>query len=223
MRRLLIYGDGGFGREMLLPLRLLPREQLPGELAFVDDRSEAAEHDGVPVITIEEARAGDFYLIAIADSRVREHLHAKCLAAGLVPWTLVAHDARIGPCVEMGEGCLFYLQAVVTGFCRIGRQFHLSLQSYVGHDCVIGDYVTFGPSVGCCGNVHIGDHAYVGAGAVIRNGLPGKPLVIGEGAVIGMGAIVTKDVPPHTTVIGNPARPVEYADARSESRRAIRL
>lgn len=209
MRRLLIYGDGGFGREMLLPLRMLPPEQLPGELAFVDDCSASTDHDGVPVIRLEQASAGDSYLIAIANSRLREALHARCLAAGLVPWTLVAPDSRIGPGVEMGEGCLIYLQAVITGFCRIGRQFHLSLQSYVGHDCVIGDYVTFGPSVGCCGNVHIGDHAYIGAGAVIRNGRPDKPLLIGEGAVVGMGAIVTRDVPPHSTVVGNPARLVE--------------
>ena len=211
MPRLLIYGDGGFGRELLLPLRALPPEQLPGELAFVDDRSDAVAHDGVPVIRFEDAREGDFYLISIADSRVRETLHARCLAAGLVSWTLVAPDARIGPGVEIGEGCLFYLQSLVTGFSRIGRQFHLNFQSFVAHDCVIGDYVTFGPGVGCCGNVHIGDHAYVGAGAIIRNGRPDKPLEIGEGAVIGMGAIVTKDVPPHTTVIGNPARPAEYA------------
>ncbi|HEX8222963.1 MAG TPA: acetyltransferase [Allosphingosinicella sp.] len=210
MPRLLIYGDGGFGRELLLPLRMLEPSQLPGELTFLDDESDSVAHAGVPVIRFEEAAAGDRYLIAIADSRVRERLHEKCLAAGLVPWTLVASDARIGPGVEMGEGCIFYLQAVVSGFCRIGSQFHLSLQSYVGHDCVIGDYVTFGPSVGCCGNVHIGDHAYIGAGAVIRNGAPDKPLIIGKAAVVGMGAIVTKDVPPHTTVIGNPARVKDY-------------
>ena len=45
----------------------------------------------------------------------------------------------------------------------------------------IGDYVTFAPGVRCNGNVHIGDHAYVGAGAIIRQGKPGEPLRIGAG------------------------------------------
>lgn len=51
------------------------------------------------------------------------------------------------------------------------------------------------------------DHAYIGTGAVIKQGLPGKPLVIGWDAVVSMGAVVTKNVPPGATVVGNPARP----------------
>jgi acetyltransferase-like isoleucine patch superfamily enzyme len=60
----------------------------------------------------------------------------------------------------------------------------------------------------CAGNVVIHDHAYIGGGALIRQGKPGEPLVIGAGAVIGMGAVVTKNVPPGVTVVGNPARPL---------------
>ena len=66
--------------------------------------------------------------------------------------------------------------------------------------------LTFAPSVKCNGNVIIEDHAYIGTGAVIKQGKQGKPLTVGQGAVVGMGAIVTKSVPPGVTVIGNPAR-----------------
>jgi len=88
----------------------------------------------------------------------------------------------------------------------IGKHFHANLYSYVEHDCVIGDYVTFAPGVMCNGNVVVEDHAYIGTGAVIKQGQPGQPLVIGRGAVVGMGAVATKSVPPGTTVVGNPAR-----------------
>jgi acetyltransferase-like isoleucine patch superfamily enzyme len=43
--------------------------------------------------------------------------------------------------------------------------------------------------------------ASIGGGAVI---LPG--LTIGEHAMVGAGAVVTHDVPPHALVVGNPAR-----------------
>ena len=74
---------------------------------------------------------------------------------------------------------------------------------------MIGDFVTFAPRRRCNGNVHIGDHAYIGTGAVIRQGRAGAPLRIGEGAVVGMGAVVIDDVAPGMTVVGVPARPLK--------------
>lgn len=44
----------------------------------------------------------------------------------------------------------------------------------------------------------------IGGGAVV---LPG--ITIGEHAMVGAGAVVTKDVPPGATVVGNPARIIQ--------------
>jgi acetyltransferase-like isoleucine patch superfamily enzyme len=110
--------------------------------------------------------------------------------------------------VQLGEGALLSPYVTLTSNIVVGRCFHANLYSYVEHDCRIGDFVTFAPGVKCNGNVTIGDFAYIGTGAMLRQGQPGKPLFIGRGAVVGMGAVVTKDVPPGVTVVGNPARPL---------------
>jgi acetyltransferase-like isoleucine patch superfamily enzyme len=55
------------------------------------------------------------------------------------------------------------------------------------------------PSVGR--DIIIGKGAYIGSGAILIG-----PLTIGDHAMIGAGAVVTKDVPPHAFVAGNPAR-----------------
>jgi acetyltransferase-like isoleucine patch superfamily enzyme len=49
--------------------------------------------------------------------------------------------------------------------------------------------------------VAIGDHVWIGTGAVV---LPG--VTIGDGAVVGAGSVVTCDVPSGSVVAGNPAR-----------------
>ena len=111
--------------------------------------------------------------------------------------------------MEIGEGSLLCPFSCLTSNIKIGKFFHANIYSYVAHDCIIGDYVTFAPGVKCNGNIHIEDHAYIGTGAVIKQGTPDKPLVIGKGAIVGMGAVVTKSVPAGVTVVGNPARILE--------------
>ena len=68
------------------------------------------------------------------------------------------------------------------------------------------NFVTFAPAARCNGNVVIGDNVHIGSGAIIKNGLPNKPLIIGSNVVVGAGAVVTKNVKKNTTVIGNPAK-----------------
>jgi sugar O-acyltransferase (sialic acid O-acetyltransferase NeuD family) len=126
--------------------------------------------------------------------------------AGMQFFNVIAISAVMMDSIELGEGALISPFVTLTSNISIGAHFQANLYSYVEHDCVIGDFVTFAPRVCCNGNVHIGDHAYIGTGAVIRQGRNGDPLRIGTGAVVGMGAVVTRDVEPYATVVGVPAR-----------------
>lgn len=210
MSRLAIYGAGGFGRELVTAARNCDRE-----IVFVSD-SPARAFAGIPMVRLSDLTNDDRVVIGIADRDVRRRLAPTCT----IPFgRLIAPTAIIGNEVEIGEGSIFCDFTMVTASAIIGRHFHCNIYSYVAHDCVIGDFVTFAPKVCCNGNVHVRDGAFVGTGATIRQGKPGRPLVIGEEAVIGMGAVVTKDVPAGATVVGNPLRPMALGQepARSDT------
>jgi sugar O-acyltransferase (sialic acid O-acetyltransferase NeuD family) len=208
-----IYGASGCGRGVMpLARQQLQQAGVAAErLVFVDDDAGLpAQLNGQRVLSyaqfLAEPARVRHAVLAIAGSQVREKLAQRCAQDGVQPWGVSAANVVTMDAVELGEGAILSPFVTLTSNIRIGRHFHANLYSYVEHDCVIGDFVTFAPGVKCNGNIVIEDHAYIGTGAVIKQGQPGKPLVIGRGAVVGMGAVVTKSVPAGATVVGNPAR-----------------
>lgn len=205
-----VYGAAGCGRGVMP----LVRAALPpgSEAVFIDDADLPARINGHRCLSwqqfIAEPAVTRAICLAVASGAVRARLAETCTAAGVGFVSARAANVVIMDDVQIGEGAILSPFVTLTSNIRIGRHFHANLHAYVEHDCVIGDFVTFAPAVKCNGNVVVEDHAYIGTGAILRQGRPGAPLVIGRGAVVGMGAVVTKDVPPGVTVVGNPARPL---------------
>ena len=207
-----LVGTGGYAREVMPLLHRSIADQLvftkDVNIFFVDVETSAPIR-GIPVISEYEFLALQgitYFNIAIADSKVRERIASKYESHGCKPLTIQSHMHVSLAGNGIGEGAIFSPFSCVTADASIGRYFHCNIYSYVAHDCVIGDFVTFAPKVCCNGNVVIEDHAYIGTGAVIKQGTADNPIVIGRGAVVGMGAVVTKSVPPGAVVVGNPAK-----------------
>jgi sugar O-acyltransferase (sialic acid O-acetyltransferase NeuD family) len=208
-----IIGAGGFGREVMPVARQMIanlNDSKEYELVFVvENLKERIVVNGHKVIdesdffTMESSKK--YFNIAIADYKARERISKKMIDSNIQPFTIKASNSVIFDNNDIGEGAILCPFTTITSNAKIGRFFHSNIYSYVAHDCVIGDFVTFAPSVHCNGKVVIEDYAYIGTGVVIKQGTNERPIIIGKGSVVGMGAVVTKSVPPFTTVIGNPA------------------
>lgn len=214
-----IYGASGFGREILTFARW-SAQSLNEKICFVDDQLAGGIINGVEVFSYKEFldyEASERYIcIAIADSKTRHRLSEQCEQDDVRNWSLSASNVVIGDEVLLGEGAILCPFTCITCNVQIGKFFHANIYSYIAHDCVIGNYVTFAPAVKCNGNVIIEDGAYIGTGAIIKQGNSEKPLVIGENAIVGMGAVVTKSVPAGAVVVGNPAKPFNKKTAAQE-------
>ncbi len=105
--------------------------------------------------------------------------------------------------VKRGPDSVIIDGARLTTNVRAGRHVHVRVNATVGHDCVIGDYVTISPAATTSGNVVLEDRVNVGTGATL---IPTVP--VGADATLGAGAVVVRDVLAGETVVGVPARSI---------------
>lgn len=217
MRLFGIVGAGGFGREVMPLAETMLRTRFPNgdfKLVFVEEFTPSITNlNRYPVLSMDEffahASADKFFNVTIANYAHRKKMAERMIERGAKSFRIDAFNSMDLANNRIDEGAIFCGFTTITANALIGKFFHANIYSYIAHDCVIGDYVTFAPNVQCNGNVIIEDDVYVGTGVIIRQGTPDKPIIIGKGAVLGMGAVITKSVAPFETVVGNPARPLQ--------------
>ena len=211
-RELLIFGAGGFGREVA---SWAGRARWQGRgfevVGFVDDNAPAAELNGKPVLALADAAArhpGASVIATVGDPRLRERLVGKALEAGLVATAPLLHPTveYDHDYVDFADGVVVCAGCILTVNIVVEPHAQINLDCTVGHDAVIGAYSTVSPGVHISGNVTVEPYAFIGTGAVTVNGHAGAPVRIGSDAVVGAGAVVTRDVPAGVTVTGVPAR-----------------
>ena len=210
-----IFGNGGFAKQIntLITLQSLSKQlgcRIEKLKLYVVDNGIKFNKATQETITEEQFfqinSRNKYCVITVATSFIRQEIAQKCRKHGVIPLEIKSPLSSVDTGAVISDGAIIANFASIECNAKIGAFFHLNMYSYVAHDCVIGDFVTFAPRVSCNGNVRIGDNVFVGTGAILRQGSQKSPLTIGEGAIIGMGAVVTKNVAEYATVIGNPAR-----------------
>lgn len=209
MKRLIIIGAGGFGREVLGWARDCDAYRKEWEIGgFLDDQPDAARRFGIdlPVfggIWDYEPQRDDCFVCAIGQPDMRRKVWDHFTVRG-AQFTRVIHaQALVGRKVTLGAGVVLCPRVVLTCDLSIGDNSALNIAVAAGHDVKVGRHVQISSFCDLTGYVEIGDGVLMGSRASV---LPGRR--VGDNAVVGAGSVVVRHVRPGTTVFGNPAREI---------------
>ncbi len=205
-----LYGYGGFGREVMPILKNLYPDDRNIFVVHKEFMPEQSSINSIEIISFEDfldiPNHEKNITITIADPIKRSALSKEIDSHKITRKSIFSKNSLIMDNVEISNGAIICPFVTLTSNIRIGQNFHANLYSYVAHDCIVGNNVTFAPSVKCNGNVIIEDNVFIGTGAIIKQGKKDNPIVIGTNSIISSGSFVTKNVSESTTVFGNPAK-----------------
>jgi len=171
----------------------------PGDVAGIAYAGAVADYLPLP---------DDVVLCAIGNPGVRIRIVSILEARGVRFDTFLHDTALLGPGVQLGRGSIICPGVVITTDVTIGSHVHVNVNSVIGHDCVIGDFVTLSPCCNLTGGVVVEDGAFLAASVSVA---PGKR--INAHSQVGIGSVVVSHVKEHQIVFGNPARVISRGSA----------
>jgi sugar O-acyltransferase (sialic acid O-acetyltransferase NeuD family) len=207
MKRLIIVGAGGFGREVL---GWLPRCAGYGQdwsfAGFLTDGPETLTDHGYtePILgTIDGyvIQEHDVFLVAVGEPRDKLEVVERLRQRGASFQTLIHDSSIVSRNVRIGEGVCVCPYVIVSCDVVLGAHTVLNLASTVGHDVVVGEGCTLSPHCDLTGYVRLGRGVFLGAHAAVH-----PRVTVGDFARIGAGSVALFDVPARTTIVGVPGK-----------------
>jgi sugar O-acyltransferase (sialic acid O-acetyltransferase NeuD family) len=190
-----LIGAGGFAREIVAEVFLQTKMQLK---CFVDDEYWV---DGLYKIS-EFNPESQSALIAVGNPADKIKLLGK-LPENTKFWNYISPNAYVNN-LTLGTGNFICAGVIITTNVKIGNHVHLNLQTTIGHDSVLGDFVTTAPSVNISGNVTVGKGVYLGTKSCIR-----EKISICDNVILGMNAGVVSDIQESGVYVGTPAKKIK--------------
>jgi sugar O-acyltransferase (sialic acid O-acetyltransferase NeuD family) len=209
---IVVVGAGGFAREVVDVIEAInsvqPKWRILGLVADPapdDGHADRCQYSYLGTVDVLKEMACSF-AIGIGDGPARRRLDETISSWGHESAILKHPTASVGSHVEVGPGTILCAGVRITTNVVLGRHVHVNLNSTIGHDARLADYVTVNPLVAVSGRVRVGTETMLGTGAVIL-----ERRQVGDRCVIGAGAVLNKDTDNDQTLVGVPAKPLPAA------------
>lgn len=213
MKKLVLYGAGGFAREAAFMVerinKVTPTYDL---LGFVVDKQYYVPGkviNGYPVVgsgdwLVEHKDEVVCTCVVGEPPKARERIQEKFEALDVKFETLISPDVELHESVKIGDGCIICRGTNFTIDIEVGKGTLINERSGVGHDARIGNYCCIYGGCAINGHVTIGNRAKIGGRSYFC-----PKVKIGDDATVAAGSVVFTNVKAGRHVLGNPAKRID--------------
>lgn len=209
MKDIVIYGAGGFGREIACLLNAINEVSPTWNLiGFIDDGIEKGIRNNYGEILggiefLQNYRSQLSVAIAIANPTIVHKLFTNISNPlidfpNLIAPNVILFDKNT---VKMGQGNIIFFGCRLSCDVSIGNFNLFNGAVSLGHDVSLGSFNILSPSTRISGDCTVGDKNFFGVQAIV---LQGKK--IGNNTRIGTNSVVMRDTKDGFLYFGNPAK-----------------
>ncbi|QIZ66039.1 acetyltransferase [Geobacillus subterraneus] len=213
MEDLVIYGAGGFGREVAYLIEKINEQRATWNIkGFIEDNEANIGKmvNGYPILG-----TGEWLLsynqkinvvIAVGSTLGKKIIYNKLKNCKNIEFPNIIHPGvSISSTNKLGVGNIICEGVIMTCNINISNFVSLHVNCTLGHDVRVDDFSTILPNSSISGNVHLNEGVYFGTNATIIQNIK-----VGEYSIIGAGAVVIRDIPAYCTAVGIPAKPIKF-------------
>lgn len=212
MKDLVIYGFGGFGREMACIIKEINRNEPTWNLlGFIDDGYMAGERNKYGEVLGEIDFLNCYQselsvIMAIGSPLVVKKLVSKIQNDKIVFPNIIAPSAYFydRETLKLGLGNIITAGSRISCDVNLGNFNVLNSGCYLGHDVRIGNYNLLEPETRLSGGTVVGDHNFFGTRSAVL-----QYMKIGDNTRIGAFSLIIRNTQSGYLYMGNPAKRIE--------------
>ena len=191
---MIIIGAGNLGLHVL---DILLYENYQDEIVFFDEtkKSTVAPFDKFRIIqSIEEVREylqkkSNTFISAIGNNRIRGKLTDRFEKIGGKLVSAISRRACLSTLNEIKNEVVIQPFVSVAHNVTFGKSCVIHANSVIGHDIILGNYVSVATLTTLIGPCEIGDYTFIGTNCTIMPGIK-----IGKNVIVGAGSIVNRNL-----------------------------
>lgn len=198
MKRIVIVGGGGFGRELYgyikgdLAEGHLNKCLLAGVLDDNPDCELAAKSPELPYLgslARFEPQGNELLVIAIGNVSIRRNTYDEIKRRGLALFTYVHSSAKVMTDATLGEGVVVCPNSIINVGAKLSDNVAVNVFCSIGHGALIGSHSVLSPYCALSGDSALGVCGFMGTRATLFPGV-----VMGDGCIVDAHSAVRQSV-----------------------------